>query len=468
MIDNYYLADSIREYESRIPKAKRKANGIYYTDLDLAEKMFRDILSYNSKIMSLIDPCCGAGSFLYIGEKYGIKTVTGFDLDFEVIRACRQNTKFAKVKCADTIGLSGSETIKLSKQNSRFDLVVGNPPYVPIGSNGLNCLDYDFIKKVELSGSNLFVAALYRAFELAGNHGIISYIIPKNFLHVAKYSSLRKMILNEKTILSIIDIGRYFKEVRGEQIILTVKNCKSLNNKIKIKKYTGSEFAYCTQIPQSYYADEITIFKTHKDYTIYNKLSSAYNTLNDLCQGYIGRGKSKSIEAIKGKDIRKFGYKNIPIPEKGNQLFIQNIYSSESGIIASFAGNLEASETVTIFTDGDEKTCRYILGLLHSRLCNFYLYKFVYNSSSLTMHTDAKYLRKIPMKIMKVEKVVNVVRAIEKDQYLSPKWYSNMEKLNNLIYEIYEIDKEESAYIDNEMKLINSTRWFNNGISEAS
>ena len=39
------------------------------------------------------------------------------------------------------------------------------------------------------------------------------------------------------------------------------------------------------------------------------KLTSAFQTLNDHKGGYVGRGKSKSENAISGKDIRKFGYK---------------------------------------------------------------------------------------------------------------------------------------------------------------
>ena len=57
----------------------------------------------------------------------------------------------------------------------------------------------------------------------------------------------------------------------------------------------------------------------------------------------------------------------------------------------------KVDEIVRSFTDGDEKMCRYILGILHSRLCNLFLYKYCYNYSKLTMHTDAKYLKKIPL-----------------------------------------------------------------------
>ena len=119
------------------------------------------------------------------------------------------------------------------------------------------------------------------------------------------------------------------------------------------------------------------------------------------------------------------------MPSTGNKVFIQNIYSAEAGIIATFGGNLEATQTVTIFTDSDEKICRYILGILHSRICNFFLYKYCYNSSTLTMHTDAKYLKKIPLPEIKtdyINLIISIVKQLEKNDYLSKEWFDKLWK----------------------------------------
>ena len=144
-------------------------------------------------------------------------------------------------------------------------------------------------------------------------------------------------------------------------------------------------------------------------------------------------------------------------------MFIQNIYSAEAGIIASFAGDLEASETVTVFTDDDEKMCRYILGVLHSRLCNYYLLKFCFNSSKLTMHTDAKYLEKLPLVIDNntFKKIISIVKSLETIEYMSNPWFEMVESLNDLIYDTYKIEEKERAHIEHQMKEIQSQRWNN-------
>lgn len=311
------------------------------------------------------------------------------------------------------------------------------------------------------SGSNLFIAALYRAFDLAKENGIISYVIPKNFLHISSYKILRKMILNKKQIVSIVDIGKKFKNVRGEQIIITLRNKFVKDNNISIYEYKNNEIIKKLEVPQNFYKDEILLFGNEEDFSIFKKLEGAYQKFSDICTGYVGRGRSKSDTAITGKDIRKFSFKNVEVPKKGNKVFIQNIYSAEAGIIASFAGELEAAETVTVFTDGDEKMCRYILGFLHSRLCNYYLLKFCFNNSKLTMHTDAKYLKKLPLvKDSKTFlKVISIVKSLEKIDYMSEEWFEMLESLNNLIYKIYDIDENEKNYIDFQMKSIQSKRW---------
>ena len=105
--------------------------------------------------------------------------------------------------------------------------------------------------------------------------------------------------------------------------------------------------------------------------------------------------------------------------------------------------------------------CRYILGFLHSRLCNYYLLKFCFNNSKLTMHTDARYLKKLPLvKDPKTfSKVIRIVKYLEKINYMSKDWFERLESLNNLIYKIYEIDENEKNYIDFQMKSIQSKRW---------
>lgn len=446
-------------YEESIDQKTKKENGIYYTEIELAIEIIKHINI--DKKATICDPCCGTGSFLFALKKLGYENIYGADIDSNAITYA-SNWGSKNTFVLDTIFSNGDEILRQMNQLELFDFIIGNPPYFPLRASSNNQInDFLFRRELKNSGNNLFIGALLKAFDIVKPNGVVSYIIPKNFLHVSSYKTLRKKILNEKDIISIVDLGSQFKNVRGEQIVLTVKNSKSRGGKISFYKYKQGSFQLETKVLQSVFENEILLLRSKEDQLIYEKLERTYQKLSDVCNGYVGRGKSKSQNAITGKDIRKFSFKDRMVPDSGNKVFIQNIYSAESGIIAAFAGNMEATETVTVFTDGDELMCRYIVGLLHSRLCNYYLLRYCFNDSRLTMHTDARYLKRIPLVIDEkyFHTIVDTVKSLEVLHYLSDEWYIAVEYLNILVYKIYGISEKERVYIENHIQKVQSKRW---------
>lgn len=469
MVNAKEYAIQSKAFEKSLDDEYRKNHGVFYTDISLSG-MVVDYLGIKDG-QSIFDPCCGAGSFLYSALVRGYKNVYGADLHADAVKICKDLTGLdSSVREFDTLKESGSDTLDAVGLNGAADYIVGNPPYCPIETGvTVETKDKAFLERVKRTGNNLFVAALYRAFELAKDDGVIAYIVPKNFLHVRNYSLLRKFILLEKTILSVIDIGAYFPNVRGEQVIFTLKNKRVQDfesHQIRILKLVENSFQELCAVSQNSYKDEILLFKSAEEYAIYRRLEENYLKLADIRSGYIGRGKSKSPGAVIGREIRKFGFKNRSAPVHGNKILIQNIYSAEAGIMATVADDkTEAAETVTVIAENDENLCRYLIGVLHSRLCNFYLLRFCYNGSKLTAHTDAKYLDKLPVKIptnkddVNFHRVIDIVKSLEAAEYMSGAWFRLFERLNKQVYEIYEFNAFESAYVDEEMKLAQSRKW---------
>ena len=184
-----------KEYEKSLDSGYKKENGIFYTDIELAQKIIQFLnIPQDATIM---DPCCGTGSFLISAKHLGYTSIYGADIDKKAVNVAKKEYGINNAKIIDTLANNGQEVLKTFKMKTPADFVVGNPPYAPIAKDiVIDTSDYLFLRNVKDSGSNLFIAALYRAFELAKPTGTISYIIPKNFLHVASYSMLRKMILN--------------------------------------------------------------------------------------------------------------------------------------------------------------------------------------------------------------------------------------------------------------------------------
>lgn len=458
--ENSTLNEISTTYEKNINIKRKKDFGIFYTDYFLAQKMIKE-LSIKKK-STVLDPCCGTGVFLRAAKDFGCSNVFGCDIDREAVKICNENENKAIVY--DSIFNDTINTLAKLKIPNKADYIVGNPPYAILNDN--NCVNsnneiYNTIKK---SGNNLFIGSIIQSINMLKENGVLSYIIPKNFLHVDIYGNLRRMILSEYDIIEIVDLGVYFKNVRGEQIVITIQKKKTGNNKITFKKLTGDNFETLSLIPQQFYTDEIMIFYSIQDYIVYNRLNRNRRVLQEFMDVKIHRGRSKSEKAIKGRDIRKYGLKSNKDVGAGNQLFIQNIYSAESGSIATFGGNMEAGETVTILSAENEKKCKLFLALLHSSIWNIFLYKFCYNSSRLTMHTDAKYLYRIPMpdedSLNKyTSNILKFVNELEKETYMSSKWLNIYHKLDDTIYLTYGMNKYDTRYISSEISKIQSKRW---------
>lgn len=454
------FSESSNSYESSLDEGFKKDHGIFYTDLELADSMVKFLKI--PKKSRLIDPYCGTGSFIHTLLQNSYNNVVGCDFDYDTVQTCKRLTGASEIYQVDTLGKTGQEILS-TIGSEPFDYVIGNPPYAPIGKNVTLNGERAFINKVNTSGSNLFIAALYRSFELCKDNGYISFIIPKNLLHISSYKEIRHTLLKEKRIVSIVELGIHFKTVRGEQIILTLQNSYKKGNKIKFYTYNKGEIEFLSEVAQSYYKDEIIVFTGNDEVPIYDMLREQYGTLQSVCSDTIRRGHDTSSEALRGKQIRKFGFKDRALPHVGTQIFIQNIFSAEAGITASYAGDLKPSETITVVKLDNEKMCKYVLGLLHSRLCNYFLIRFGFNNSRLTIHTDAKYLNKIPIVVDHSEmynQLINLVVKIENTPYMSSVWFALNEQLNKLVYKIYSLDQHSISYIEKEMKKISAAKWY--------
>ena len=453
-----YMKDS-DDYENNLSDSFKKEHGIFYTDIELANNVVKFLKIPKGK--SIIDPCCGTGSFLQMAKNDGHTLLYGCDFDSNTVDKCKSLTGVPNIFQMDTLGNSGAEILN-SISHTLFDYAIGNPPYAPIDKNVKLESDSTFCSFVKSNGNNLYIAAVLRSFELVKPDGIISYVIPKNILHVDSYAGIRDKILKEKTVLSIINLGIHFKQVRGEQIVLTIRNSYVSGNKIKFYSYEHSNIVYRSEAYQDSFTDKIIIYASNEEIHIYNKLKAITPKLEDICPLGIRRGRSNNNEAIHGKQIRKFGFKDIPTPQSGTQLFIQNIFAAEAGITASFGGDLSASETVTVANFESTSLCRYVLGLLSSRLCNYYLIRFIFNDSRLTIHTDAKYLYKIPIvtDTLLFDEVLDYVDKLEKLEYMSEEWLVTYDKMNRTIYNIYQIKATDANYIESEMRKISAGKWY--------
>lgn len=436
----------------------KKELGQFYTDPLLAQKIIQRLPVRPDS--TLLDPCCGSGSFLLAASGLGFTRLFGADIDENAVCEARQSVPVATIVARDTLFSPAREVLVNLGLKDAVDVVVGNPPYRIVFDKDRRC-------SVGLSTvwgwrNNLFVLALEKAFELCREGGFIGYIVPKNFLHVSVYSNLRKQILSTKTLLFIADLGVFFRDVRGEQVLISMLNSPpAASHEVEFLRWTGEDFEERFSMPQSFFKDEILLFECDEDVEIYSFLSGRFRSLGDFESVKIHRGKAGVRDSVPGKHLRKFGYKDTS-RGVGPQIYLQNIYSAEAGVIGARSCERPAGETITVVEPSDGMSEPCLLGILHSHVCNFFLLKYVYNNSRLTTHLDASYLRKVPLACgdpVLCKEIARIVEKLEQADYLSKPWFYLYAILNKRVFDLYQLPAPHRQHILATLKKAQSARW---------
>ncbi len=498
----------------KIPKLlgiEQKNLGAYYTDESIVEYMIRKLeLSPDA---SVLDPACGCGSFIIPLYQYNNKEkksrirLYGVDIDKKAIQftinflsEISPNLAICDVEDSIMLGdfLTSPTTIvseaeswnrtlsEISKEGG-FDVIVGNPPF-NIDNLSLKkpFFKNDDHRELANKTKNMPIYFILRGLELLKPGGTIAFVLPKTLLYVAKYKDFRTYLLRNYKLIRITEIGLKFKGVRGEQIIIFVKNePPDKNSKIEFSTLKGNsngtnEVGF--EIKQCDFEDKPSLptMPNVVAYNILKKLSVNLLRLDDLSEVEIFRGvpiNSDKLEivpfethldqvsgaCVRGRDIMKLHLRNLTIPLKVTpnkdkllrikrpKIIIQNIFSSESGIISYLDMNgLITSETVTNLVIRDQYKLAYVYGLLNSKLLNFYLCSVVFSGSKLTMHMDGYYLKQLPIIWNNSIDEINAIAEIAKNSiHSSPSNTKEiLRKLDKYVYKLYGIDSREQKAID--------------------
>lgn len=178
------------------------------TPLDCVEEMIHKIPEsfWKRKDIKILDPCCGCGNFpIVIYHKliqYHTKDVILKEmLYFNDINKNRLHK--LKEVFGDELNLYQEDFLTL-KTCHKFDLIVANPPYAKLLTDG----------KRASKNHNLIGSFIQKSLELLKEHGYLLYITPDNWMSFAD----RNTLIHELTQLQIHYINihtakKYFKKI---------------------------------------------------------------------------------------------------------------------------------------------------------------------------------------------------------------------------------------------------------------
>lgn len=189
-------------YQSLLSEGERNVTGQYYTSRKVVEYMLAGKELAEEETM--LDPCCGSGSFLLRVSTNNPANLYGFDINPMAVMIASANllAKYADVVftphiyCVDFLkkDLFGGVSHDIPY---KFDNIYTNPPW---GSDKTREYDGNFpLVKSKEKASMFLVEAISRL----NNAGTLYFLLPTSLIRIKTHSDIRKFLLNNTTIHQI-------------------------------------------------------------------------------------------------------------------------------------------------------------------------------------------------------------------------------------------------------------------------
>lgn len=241
--------------ELLIPKDDRSLNGAFFTPPIIVNRIIDEVSPRLNE--TCLDPSCGCGAFLLGLVDYyhnvlgkGIKetireNIYGADiLDYNVRRAKILLSIYALERDVildqDDFNLNCIDSLRY-EWDSRFDAIVGNPPYVKF--QDLSEENRSFLKSwqtIEKGTYNLYFVFFELGFNLLSNTGRLGYITPNNYFTSLAGEALRTFFQANGAISRIVDFNHFKVFDAQTYTCLTFLNKEHNTNILFTKKFDES------------------------------------------------------------------------------------------------------------------------------------------------------------------------------------------------------------------------------------
>lgn len=242
------LETIVEFFESLLEENNKYENGIVFTPQYIAEYITSTTIAqsdYKNDDILVIDPGCGCGIFLIAAAEQILSTseklidsiisdnIFGIDIVEDNVRRCKLILQLLSAKhggrieqvnpnivCADSLKIDWAVTFNVNA----FDYIIGNPPYV--NPHDMSKETVQFLKNnystTQNGVFNIFYAFIEKGMQQLHQNGLLSFIVPNNFLTIKSAVELREFLQINSFIKRILDFGdnMVFKPVRTYNCII--------------------------------------------------------------------------------------------------------------------------------------------------------------------------------------------------------------------------------------------------------
>ncbi|WP_407267706.1 Eco57I restriction-modification methylase domain-containing protein [Tenacibaculum maritimum] len=217
--------------------SERLKTSAYFTRKDIAYSVIKDLPELKKKKkIRILEPSVGVGNFIpLLFEKYENKDEVILDVcDIDNNSLQILKTILSKIKVPKNFKINFKHTdFLLWNCKTKYDIVVGNPPYGKVTKNK-QLLDLYKFKTQNSDTNNIFSFFIEKSLRL-GN--FVSLIVPKSLLNAPEFNKTRD-VLKSCDLKKICDYGeKAFKGVKIETVSFLCSSSISANDKVIIESY---------------------------------------------------------------------------------------------------------------------------------------------------------------------------------------------------------------------------------------
>lgn len=211
-------------YEKELSESYKNKEGIYYTPINIVNKLFKIYSDVSNK--TFCDPCCGSGNFIARAIELGFQpeNIFGFDTDPIAVEITKrrifEETGYISnnILCVDF----------LKEYNPlKFDYIYTNPPWgKKIGKSEKEKIASNLSIDCNNDTSSLFFFACLKNLN---EGGILGLLLPEAFFNISSYENSRKELLKYE-IKQLSDFGKVFQGVQSGAVSLILKKDREKDN----------------------------------------------------------------------------------------------------------------------------------------------------------------------------------------------------------------------------------------------
>lgn len=226
-----------KDLTNKLSKEIKQKAGIYFTPPSCIQTNIELLKPYMnaSSMFSVLEPSCGSGEYITaLHASFSHLNITGIEWNETIYNSIQHlNQNNITIHHADFLEYNPNPIQNPPtsiQQPKKYDLIIGNPPYFVMKKEDVKKEYRPYFD----GRPNIFILFIIKSLQLLNNGGILSFILPKNFMNCLYYDKTRKYIADHFQILTIADCTQdKYIETQQETILLIVRkqeNLTTVNN----------------------------------------------------------------------------------------------------------------------------------------------------------------------------------------------------------------------------------------------